>query len=213
MYHLHPSPRLRELFQSKPYQGAVPEESRFVFVGLDANYAPDIETSETFASLLRYHDDGPGFWRGTGVHHPFLLPSYKGDGRRYHLNFSKIGFQPKHAGDVSFVELIEVPTCGRSSLTSEDLAPSHIEYLRKVIFSSDARFIFLPAGVQRHLVATGQFKELASVKRVHAGLRVLYEDDNRTVFLHLHFSNYGKFEKQLQEERQGIASLLVASAP
>lgn len=211
MYHPHPSCRLQALFRSKPFQGAVPEDSRFVFVGLDANYAPDIELSDTFPSLLRYHEDGPSFWRSAGVHHPFLLPAYKGDGRRYHLTFSKIGFQPRHAHLVSFVELLEVATCGRSSLTAQDLNPAHTDYLRQVMLGSKAQFVFLPAGVQRLLLATGKFPELSAVKRDFAGLRVLHEDDDRAVFLHLHFSNYGKFEKQLQEERRGIAQLLAAS--
>lgn len=211
MYQPHPSVRLRELFRRKPYQGANPEASRFVFVGLDANYAPTIEAGPLFASLLRYHEDGPAFWRDTGVHHPFLLPSYKGDGRRYHLTFAKIGFQPRHSDLVSFVELLDVPTVGRSALNDEDLDPGHLSYLRRVLFDGQARFVFLPAGVQRLLLASGRFPELASVTRIFAGLRVLYEDDGRAIFLHLHFSNYGKFEQQLQAERRGIAELLAAS--
>jgi hypothetical protein len=66
----------------------------------------------------------------------------------------------------------------------------------------------LSAGVQRLLVASGLFPELAAVRRTYGALRVLYEDDDRAAFLHLHFSNYGKFEKQLQAEANEIAGLL-----
>lgn len=86
-----------------------PQSARFLFVGLDANYAADVEGSPIFPSLLKYHEDGPRFWRSTGVHHPFLLPQYKGDGRRYHLTFAKIGFRPSHADLVSFTELYGWP--------------------------------------------------------------------------------------------------------
>lgn len=211
MFQVHPSHRLQTLFRVKPWQGANPEHCRFLFVGLDANYAPAVESSPLFASLLHYHEDGPAFWRETGVHHPFLLPGYKGDGRRYHLTFAKIGFQPKHADAVSFIETLDVPTVGRNVLTAADLGVQHLAYLRHVMFHGHAQFIFVPAGVQRLLLASGRFPELAAVRRVFAGLRVLHEDDDRAVFLHLHFSNYGKFEAQLQAERQGIAELMVAS--
>jgi hypothetical protein len=52
------------------------------------------------------------------------------------------------------------------------------------------------------------FPELSSVRRTFGALRVLYEGDDRAVFLNLHFSNYGKFEQQLQAEARAIASLL-----
>jgi len=182
-----------------------------VFVGLDANYASDVEASSTFRTLVRYHEDGPAFWRATGVHHPFLLNEYRGDGRRYHRTFAKIGFQPQHADLVSFVELLDVPTAGRSALTVSDLKNDHLDYLRRIILGSEAQFSFLSAGVLRLLSASGKFPELSAVRRNFGGLRVLHEDDNRAVFLHLHFSNYGKFEQQLQAERRGIAELLAAS--
>jgi hypothetical protein len=137
-----------------------------------------------------------------------LLPEYKGDGRRYHLNFSKIGFEPQHADLVSFVELLHVPTTGRSSLVQQDLAPSHLSELRHAVFDGNARFIFISAGVQRLMAASGRFPELLSVRRSFGVLRVLYEGEDRAVFLHLHFSNYGKFEQQLREEANEIAGLL-----
>lgn len=211
MFHPHPSRKLNEHFAAKPYQGAHPRAAQFLFVGLDANYAADIEQSPNFPDIVAYHDDGPGFWRRTGVHHPFLLPQYKGDGRRYHQTFAKIGFGPQHANSVSFVELLHVPSTGRSSLVQQDLARSHLSEVRNAIFGGKARFIFVSAGVQRLMAASGLFPELLEVRRSFGALRVLYEDEDRAVFLHLHFSNYGKFEQQLRAEANEIAGLLAHS--
>ena len=126
MYHPHPSDLLNKIFSAKPFQGADPETATFLFVGLDANYAPSIETTPIFSSIVDYLDDGVAFWCKYGVHHPFLLPGYRGDGRLYHKTFASIGFTVEHAAQVSFVELLHVPTCGRSSLVPEDLDPQHL---------------------------------------------------------------------------------------
>jgi hypothetical protein len=211
MYVSHPSQVLNEFFASKPYQGVPPEEARFLFVGLDANYAADIEDSPSFPEILAYHEDGPAFWREFGVHHPFLLPGYTGDGRRYHRTFAKIGFQPEHAEMVSFAELLHVPTVGRSSLVPTDLDASHLARLRAAIFSGTAKHIFLSAGVVRLMQATGRFRELGSPRPTAGALKTLFADSGRTVYLHLHFSNYGKFEAQLQAEAQEVYSLLEVS--
>lgn len=204
----HPSRILHEQFSRKPYQGARPESARFLFIGLDANYALKAESSSIFPSLLSYHDDGPQFWRATGVHHPFMLPQYKGDGRRYHLTFAKIGFQPIHADAVSFIEMLSHPTVGRSALVAQDLDIAHLTFIRRAVFDGQAQFIFVSAGVQRLMASSGMFPELLAIRRTFGALRVLYEDDHRAVFLHLHFSNYGKFEKQLQSEAKEIAGLM-----
>jgi hypothetical protein len=177
-------------------------------IGLDANYSPDIEASEVFAEVLEYHTHGPGFWRKYEVHHPFLLPKYKGDGYRYHHRFAKIGFRPEHADRISFIELLDFPTTGRNQLSLEDLNESHLMRIRNVIFKSRAKFLFLSDRVQRLLEKTKLFSELSNVKREFLGLKVLYEDDERKVFLHLHFSNFGKFEQQLQSEARAISSLI-----
>lgn len=208
MYELHPSRILTELFIKKPYQGVHPESARFLFIGLDANYAPQIESSPIFPDLLRYHEDAPEFWRSTGVHHPFLLPQYQGDGRRYHRTFAKIGFKPVHADKVSFIEMLSYPTVGRSLLVAQDLDSSHLNLIRCAVFNGQAQFIFVSAGVQRLMLSSGMFPELFNVRRTFGALRVLYEDKDRTVFLHLHFSNYGKFEKQLQLEAIEISGLI-----
>lgn len=140
MFQTHPCRVLSELFARKPYQGAMPESARFLFVGLDANYAANIEHSPIFAKLLAYHEDGPAFWHNHGVHHPFLLLQYTGDGRRYHRSFAKIGFLPEHAELVSFIELLHLPTVGRSSLVPKDLDSTHLRWLRSAVFSGRAKY-------------------------------------------------------------------------
>lgn len=212
MFQGHPSRTLAELFQRKPYQGTAPEAAQFLFVGLDANYAADIEGSPIFPSLLRYHEDGPAFWREHGVHHPFLLPRYTGDGRRYHLTFAKLGFGPEHADLVSFVELLHLPTVGRSSLVSRDLNTAHLRNVARALFQGTAKYSFVSAGVLRLMGATGLFPQVGSPRPSSGALRILYQDASRTVFLHLHFSNYGKFESRLRAEAREISLLMPCGA-
>jgi hypothetical protein len=196
------------LFERKPFQGANPIDTTFVFVGLDANYARDVESSSTFQRLLEYHEDGVSFWQRTGVHHPFLLPGYRGDGQRYHRTFARIGFRPEHAPLVSFAELLHVPTVGRSELVANDLDANHLRWLNGAVVGGQAKHVFVSAGVARLMRTSGAFPWLGEPKATDSGLRVLYRADGRTVYQHLHFSNYGKFEEQLQAEARAIAALL-----
>jgi len=103
MYQAHPSQILSELFERKPYQGADPQAARFLFVGLDANYAANIEANPIFPSLIRYHEDGAGFWRESRVHHPFLLPQYTGDRQlsRFPTADKSQPFADAHTGPVN----------------------------------------------------------------------------------------------------------------
>lgn len=212
MYKSHPSSALTEQFRHRPYQGAEPMEATFLFVGLDANYDPDLERSASFCSVLEYHQDGVAFWQRYGVHHPFLLPGYSGDGRRYHRTFANIGFGAKHASLVSFIELLHVPTVGRNKLAPQDLDYSHLKKINAAILHGKAKHIFISAGVARLMRASKVFPWLAKVPVGSGVLRSLYSEPFRTVYSHLHFSNYGKFQKQLQAETQAIASLMPLSS-
>jgi hypothetical protein len=78
MYYKHPSDQLNYAFSLKPFQGANPEMAKFLFIGLDANYAKEIDRSPIYQPLLEYLDDGITFWSKYGVHHPFLLPGSGG---------------------------------------------------------------------------------------------------------------------------------------
>ena len=212
MYQLHPSHELNAQFRHRPYQGAEPSAAMFLFVGLDANYAPDLERSPSFAKVIEYHQDGVAFWRRHGVHHPFLLPEYHGDGRRYHRTFARIGFTPSHAHLVSFVELLHLPTVGRNKLEPEDLDFAHLGRLDAAIRRGTAKHVFVSAGVARLMQASNAFPWLPKQASGSGALRAIYSDAYCNVYVHLHFSNYGEFEEQLQREARAIASLLPRSA-
>lgn len=199
MYTPHPSAALNELFAKKPWQGAAPDEATFLFVGLDANYAADIEQSPIFPRIREYHEDGVAFWQKHGVHHPFLLSQYSGAGKLYHRNFARIGFERRHAHKASFIELLHLPTTG-SDLKSADLSPAHMSLLDEVILKGAAKHIFLPAGVARLMRATGVFPWLAETAIAHEGpLGVLHFRAGKNIYSHLHFSyRYDNSRKALE---------------
>lgn len=208
---LHPNPKLVEAFQQKPYQGADPLTARFLFIGLDANYAADIEQQPVFIDLLNYHTDGIGFWKKYNCHHPFLLPGYTGDGKKYHQRFAKIGFNNQHADQVSFIELLDVPTVGRNTLEHADFKPSHLELINTAILQGKAQHIFVSASVLKHMKQCEAFKWLPKKPKPSADLntlKILYQQKAKAVYLHLHFSNYGKFEQQLLKEAEFIRQLI-----
>lgn len=211
MFTAHPSPSLNALFREKPYQGADPSTAKFLFMGLDANYDPEIAGKPIFIKLQEYHEDGATFWRHHHVHHPFLLPQYTGDGRFYHRSFAHIGFTPEHAAQVSFVELLHVPTVGRSELVPADLSSQHLSMLKEVVLAGAAQHIFIPQAVTRLMHATVQFAWLAKKPTEYFGpLGILYREDTKSVYSHLHFSVYGKFEARKANEAIAIRSLITA---
>lgn len=209
MYTTHPSTELNALFAAKPYQGADPVCATFLFVGLDANYDAEIGRSPIFQHLLEYHRDAAAFWRRHKVHHPFLLPGYTGDGRFYHRTFAKIGFQPRHADQVTFIELLHVPTVGRNKLSAEDLSAGHLELVDRAIRQGSARHIFIPSGVAHLMKASGQFPWLGGNPGEGGdGLPILARLGGRTVYSHLHFSVYGKFTARKMAEIAAIRALV-----
>lgn len=208
-FQAHPNTKLNEAFAHRPYQGAEPEAAAFLFIGLDANYDAQIENSPIFPALLEYHGDGIRFWQERGVHHPFLLDGYTGDGRFYHRSFARIGFQPKHAPLVSFIELLHVPTVGRNQLTSTDLSREHLNRLNDAILRGSAKYIFIPSAVARLMRETALFDWLpARPASGQTGLGVLVQRGAKTVFSHLHFSVYGKFQARKDVEAAEIRALL-----
>ena len=92
MYFPHQNKKLNQLFSIKPYQGAVPATARFLFFGLDANYAPAVGDKPYFPEVVSYLEDGVRYWKERGYHHPFRNPDYRGDGALYHRRFAEIGF-------------------------------------------------------------------------------------------------------------------------
>ena len=212
MYHPHPSQTLTELFAATPFQGVLPDRAKFLFIGLDANYRATIEMEPIFPNILEYHDDGAGFWRKYGVHHPFLLPGYTGSGRYYHKSFAEIGFGPEHANIVSFAELLHLPTTGQSKLEVCDLDSTHLQKLQSWVIEGRAEHIFFPAGVARLLKSSKLFPWIPTKPIGRDGaLKILLNKPNKRVYQHLHFSNYGKFLEQKRQEASDIRRLLEAS--
>jgi hypothetical protein len=191
-YELHPSERLRAQFREKPWQGADPSKALFLFVGLDANYDANIE--KTLPEVFEYLGDGVSFWRkyGEGVHHPFRLPHYHGSGKRYHDRFADIGFTSEHAPLVSFIELLHLPTTGRSVLALSDLSPDHLDFLAGVFNNGLSRYVFMPSGVARLMRQAKRFPWLPTEPLKTIGdLPVLYKKNGCTVYEVYHFSCYG----------------------
>ena len=210
MYNIHPSNQLRDIYSTKPYQGALPQEALFLFVGLDANYDAQISSKPIFTKIIEYHSDGINFWDKYGVHHPFLLSEYSGSGQFYHKSFSRIGFGPQHANLVSFVELLHVPTVGRNTkIVGSDLDISHLKMLNSAILEGQAKYIFVSNSVSKLMVATGLFHWLVTKPgKTDDPLEILYQRGEKTVYKHLHFSVYGKFQERKIKEAAFIGSLL-----
>jgi len=100
------------------------------------------------------------FWLRHGVHHPFLLPGYRGAGQPYHQNFAKVGLKSEDAGRVSFVELLNVPTIGGRDLAVEDLEPRHLDELNALILGGTQRNVFLSDKVAKLMRRSGRFRWL-----------------------------------------------------
>jgi hypothetical protein len=163
-FHQHPSQQMVGLFKQKPYQGQRPEHAKIIFLGSDANYSSTISNHRFFSHILEYHEDGVRFWQthGKGKHHPFLLDGPNGypfdkrmDGVPYHRNFNKIGLSPLHAPDISFLELLDVPTSGIKSEDKEKffslVSASHIDYIDRLIQSERPKLVLVSDGVLRDM--------------------------------------------------------------
>lgn len=200
---------MNELFGEKPYQGADPALAKFLFIGLDANYSPSVEKSPIFNDLIGYLEDGPRFWDRHGVHHPFLLASYGGDGRFYHKSFARIGFTAKNAWEISFIELIHEPTYGTSQLDVSDLNASHLQTVNRWITHGNAQYIFIPTSVGTLMKESGAFPWMPARPKTQPGHLRLWADLNgKKVSWHYHFSVYGKFEAEKTRQLAEISSLI-----
>lgn len=211
MYNRHPNKLLKESFERKPYQGVKPENARYLFIGLDANFDIDIENSRIFNSIIDYLDDGVSFWENYGVHHPFMLPAYNGDGRAYHRNFSKIGFERRHASDVCFIELLDFPTFGQSKLEIDDLNPLHLKRIDNIVRGGTVNYVFVSPSVGRLMLDSGQFTwMLPTPMPLPSSLRLWGTVGKTQVLWHYHFSVYGKFEQAKRNQLSDIRDLIFA---
>jgi hypothetical protein len=168
----HPSPRLNFYFGRRPYQGADPSNAQHIFIGEDANFAPDIEEQAIWPCVEEYLTDGVAFWNRHGVHHPFLLEGYDGQGAVYHGHYSAIF---NHGGGVangvaallpanirqsiSFVEYLDRPTTGNGNINNAAMVNEvrdrwHFGWLAQLLIrrhGDPARTVYLSKGVATKL--------------------------------------------------------------
>lgn len=182
-------------------------------MSIDANWDFYIEQKNPafFEQIKVYLQDGVAFWKKEGMHHPFLLPEYRrGDGWRFHRNFAKLGLDTSYADDISFIELLDVPTYGMST-TKENRAvfkslinAMHLDRLSRIIFDGRPKLVFIPKTTYRFL------KDWNDVQRWFPfGLQPesvngerfinLHNEKDQFVFVCNHFSasNTNSFYKQM----------------
>jgi len=151
-YGKHANTDLVNLFQKKPYQGQNPESAIIIFVGLDANYS-ELILDCFFDEIIEYQTDGIKFWNKYGKHHPFLLDDYplpkNKDGVHYHRHFAKLKLDKSYATHISFVELLDIPTMGKTDekIFFELLNPKHLAWLDKIFLDGAERAVFLSNSV------------------------------------------------------------------
>ena len=168
----HPFTLLNFHFGRRPYQGADPSNAQHIFIGEDANFAPDIEEQAIWPSVEEYLNDGVAFWKRHDVHHPFLLEGYNGEGDVYHGHYNAIF---NHEGGVangvaapllanirqsiSFVEYLDRPTTGNNNIKNAAMVNEvrgrwHFSWLAQLLIrrhGDPARTVYLSKGVARNL--------------------------------------------------------------
>ena len=198
IFQKHQSEELNKLYLKKNYQGANPNDAKILFVGRDPNWASDIETMRLFRYISEYLTDGVSFWNKYKIHHPFLLPNYKGDGKRYHNIFSKLNIESSFSNKISFVELIGFPTTGNAKsnnklfleyLTS-DANRNHLIELDSFLNDTE-KIIFIAWGLIDDLKylnsKTGLFKKFVQMNKSKMSISELNKYEN--IFIHRHFSD------------------------
>ncbi|MDG2431792.1 hypothetical protein [Flavobacterium sp.] len=198
IFEKHPSKLLNELYLKRNYQGANPLDAQILFVGRDPNWAIDVETKEMFNYVSEYLSDGITFWETYNIHHPFLLPNYKGDGKRYHKIFSKLNVESNLASKISFVELIGFPTTGMAKSNNKIFLEylisaengKHLIELDKFLSNSE-KTIFVAWGLLEDFkflnIKTGLFRKLAGIDKSKMNINELNQHEN--IYIHRHFSD------------------------
>lgn len=194
----HPSTALNELYSKKNFQGANPSDAKILFVGRDPNWAADIDSKEMFSSVSEYLNDGVSFWKNHNIHHPFLLPGYKGDGKRYHSIFSKLKIDSNFSDKISFIELLGFPTTGMAKTHNKtflehlisDENKNHLCELDKLM-NDQSKIIFIAWGLIEDFKfinsKVGLFQKFANIDKSQMNINDLNEYGN--IFIHRHFSD------------------------
>jgi hypothetical protein len=177
---IHPSEKLQKIFSKRPFQIQKPEKAKIIFLGLDANLNYDIEKNDKmfFEEMLEYFTDGVKYWKRNEIHTPMLKPCYRGDGKRYHKQFLKLGFTSDNAEDICFIELMKYCTYGNYSknkrlfkqmlLGNEN--KSHLDRISNLF--KMGKLICIPAGIETFI------NELS-----------LFNVNNKKIIIHTHFSD------------------------
>jgi hypothetical protein len=194
----HPSILLNNLYKEKSHQGADPKKATVLFVGRDPNWAIDVENMSMFNFISDYLTNGIDFWKTHNIHHPFLLPDYKGDGKRYHTMFSKLKLRNEHSNQISFIELIGFPTTGMAKKDNKsfqnflisELNRKHLIQLDTLINNPEKTFFVAWGLIDDFLFIhkkTGLFKKFEKLDKKTMNINTLNEFDN--IFIHKHFSD------------------------
>ncbi|MGD9660781.1 MAG: hypothetical protein AB7U63_05865 [Porticoccaceae bacterium] len=173
----HPSVELNRLFSRHPWQGQNPALAQVVILSSDANYAPEISSHSFFQYILEYQQDGVGFWKKYGVHHPFLLPNFPFNktqhGRPYHKNISKLGLDTSYADKISFLELLDIPTIGNKSVNRKEfyslISAQHLTFIDDLIRNDSGTLFLVPGGV---------FNDMLYLKKIYPVFPWLTSSDN-----------------------------------
>ncbi len=215
-YRIHDSEELIRLFSKSPYQGQAPEDARAIFLGIDANYSEEISGHPFFERIVEYHEDGVGFWKRHGRHHPFLLDNYpfkrNTGGVPYHRAFSAMKLTSEYAPYISFVELLAVPTIGTSSNQEKtfwklfELNPDHAGWLDKVLNDGSKRVVFLSDKVIRRMRKIKKNRGVFSWIPEGDAHGLLCKLGNTEIHKVFHFSD-GRVHKQLPEMKILIDSV------
>jgi hypothetical protein len=195
---IHPSEKLQKLYNSHYYQGASPESAKFLFIGRDANWKIDIDQDPIFPKVIEYLEDGVQFWKRHKIHHPFLLDEYKGDGRRYHKMFSKIGLSEQNKNHVSFIELLKYPTYGmagknRQEFLTNFLSPSNSFHLQTLdnLFKDESKIIFIAWGLVKDIkdmsAGLNIFEKIKRIDMSKLDINTVNSIEN--IHIHKHFSD------------------------
>ncbi len=194
----HPSKFLNERYSKRNYQGANPVNAKILFVGRDPNWAVDIENKEMFSFISEYLTDGETFWKKYNIHHPFLLPNYKGDGKRYHKIFSKLNVESNVSNKISFVELIGFPTTGMAKTNNKifleylisEQNRNHLIELDNLLNNFE-KTIFIAWGLIEDFKflnrKTGLFRKFAELDKIEMNKSDLNKFEN--IYIHRHFSD------------------------
>ena len=196
-YSKHPSITLCDLFKNRPFQGQDPSIAKILFLGLDANFAPTIDKTDYFPLIKEYLEHGVNFWEKYHVHHPFLLPNFpKGDGVTYHKRFAKLKLNANRAKDISFVELLNIPTTGKTNYTQlKQLL--NVDYLTdletKIRSNSHHKILLLPKSVYNQLIKVKRDFKLFSwlpenIESKFNKLNLIYQERYLKVYIITYFS-------------------------